>query len=212
MRNPKFTLLALIFQFLAIPLASHAVPITNLYNTGLDAIGNYLPAGGLDGNYNVILSPSGPFTPVAISDAGFPFGPWVPNNPTFSRWIGPNINSQGPAGFYLYRTTFTLPANANLASATITGLWGTDDPGLDIFINGTSTAQISAGFTSLVPFSVTSNFNVGLNTLDFLLQNAGGPTGLRVDRISGNYNIVPEPASLCLAALGIGGMLMRWRV
>jgi hypothetical protein len=104
-----------------------------------------------------------------------------------------------------------LPANANLGSVVLTGTWATDDPGLDIFINGNSTGQVSGGFGVLVPFSVTSGFNVGLNTLDFLVgQVGGGPTGLRVDAIRGRYSI-PEPASFLLAAISVGGMLMLRR-
>jgi hypothetical protein len=176
-----------------------AIPIANLYNTGLDSVGNYQPAFAPDGNYTVISSPLGPFTPVAVDDTVYPFPAfWVANNSPNSRWIGTSAQfSDGPNGNYLYRTTFNLPANAT--SATISGLWGTDDPGLDILINGNSTGQLSAGFSSLVPFSVTSGFNVGLNTLDFLVANVGGgPTGLRVDKIAGNY-LVPEPASLAMA-------------
>ena len=56
---------------------------------------------------------------------------------------------------------------------------------------------------------MTSGFNVGLNTLDFLVdQVGGGPTGLRIDKIRGNYS-VPEPASFLLAAISMGGLLMR---
>jgi hypothetical protein len=67
-----------------------------------------------------------------------------------------------------------------------------------------STGQISAGFSTLVPFSITSGFQIGLNTIEFLVQNAGGPTGLRVDKIRGDYSLIPEPATLGLAAAGLG--------
>jgi hypothetical protein len=198
MRYLALLLIVTITQLVLVPTEVSAVPIANLYNTGLDAVGNYQPAFAPDGNYTVVSSPLGPFTPVAVDDTVYPFPFfWVANNPTASRWIGTTAqNSDGPNGNYLYRTTFTLPAN--FVSATISGLWATDDPGLDILINGNSTGQLSAGFATLVPFSVTSGFNVGLNTLDFLVANVGGgPTGLRVDAIKGTYQI-PEPASLAL--------------
>ncbi|MDZ4656824.1 MAG: PEP-CTERM sorting domain-containing protein [Bythopirellula sp.] len=213
MRILKLTLLTLILQLVVHPLASWAVPIANLYNTGLDGSGNYLAANANDGNYTVISSPAGAFTPVAVDDTTFPFPLWIANNPTASRWIGPSGQfAPGPFGAYTYRTTFNLPANANLSTAVINGLWATDDPGLDILINGNSTGQTSASFGSLTNFSVTSGFNVGLNTLDFLVdQVGGGPTGLRVDGIRGSYD-VPEPTSWLLGALGMGGMFMRRRV
>jgi hypothetical protein len=168
MRTFKLLICLLSFQLTLYSLTAWAVPIANLYNTGLDASGNYLPTLGLDGNYTVISSPLGSFTPAAVDDTVYPFPSfWIANNPPFS---------------------------------------------LDILINGISTSQVSAGFSSLVGFSVTSGFNVGLNTLDFLVgQVGGGPTGLRVDKIFGSYN-VPEPTSAALALLCLGGIVMRRRV
>ena len=183
-----------------------AVPIAGLFNTGLDGFANYLAAGPPDAHYTA-SGPSGAFTPVAVDDTTFPFGPWVANNPPNSRWIGPHISSQGPAGNYSYQTTFSLPSNAILSTAMISGLWGTDDGSLDIWLNGTPQGQVSAGFTSLVPFMVSSGFQVGPNVLEFRLNNAGGPTGLRVDDIRGKYDLVPEPASLGLAAGCLAGVL-----
>lgn len=212
MRYVAILLIAAITQLAFEPTEVSAVPIVNLYNTGLDSVGNYLATSAPDGNYSVISSPLGPFTPVAVDDTVYPFPAfWIANNPTASRWIGTTaVNSDGPNGNYLYRTTFSLPAS--FASATISGVWGTDDPGLDILINGSSTSQVSGGFSTLVPFSVTSGFVAGLNTLDFLVANVGGgPTGLRVDKIAGNY-LIPEPGSCLLGLISLGGLLMSRRV
>lgn len=192
-----------------------AVSITGLWNTGLDASGNYLSAGSTDAHYSVTASPSGIFIPVAVSDAGFPFPPWVANNPTASRWIGPATNASGLGGNYIYQTTFNLPVNANLSSVVITGLWSVDDFGTDIQINGNSTGQTKLGFTTLAPFSITSGFVTGLNTIDFYITNAfpGVPnaTGLRVDNIAGNYSLVPEPGTCFLGMISLGGLLMSRR-
>lgn len=186
-----------------------AVPIANLYNTGVDAFANaWIPPGVPDLHYTVTSSPIGAFIPVDIDDTNFPFPPWFANNP-FSRWIGPAAQyGSGPNGFYTYRTTFTLPANAILGSASISGLWGTDDPGIDILINNVSTSQQNNnGFVSLIPFSINSGFVFGLNTIDFIVANTGGgPTGLRVDQIKGSYQI-PEPTG----AVGlVGGALLMF--
>jgi hypothetical protein len=189
-----------------------AVPLAGLFNTGVDSSGNaWVTAGVPDIHYNVIASPSGAFVPVTVDDTVYPFPPWVANNPA-SRWIGPAaLNANGPSGFYTYRTTFNVPSNAILSTVMISGLWGTDDPGNDILINGASTFQTSAGFTSLVPFSINSGFVVGPNTLDFLLFNAGGPTGLRVDQIQGKYQQVPEPATVFSLLGGALLLLLRGR-
>ncbi len=215
----KFTsrLLALIVCLMVLEHlspAAEAALIANLNNTGTSGGVALVGAGVADPNYSLIVQP-GSSTAVTVDHTIWPIfgGPWVPNN-GFSRWIGPDQSSQGPVGNYTYRTTFTVPANANLSTVNVSGLWGTDDPSVDIYINGNSTGNVSAGFMSLVPFSVTNNFVFGLNTLDFALFNAGGPTGLRVDRIVGTYRI-PEPASVCLVGVVLvaaAGVVRRIRV
>jgi len=178
--------------------AAQAALIANLNNTGTSGGVALVGAGVADPNYSLIVQP-GSATAVTVDHTIWPIfgGPWVPNNAA-SRWIGPDASSQGPPGNYTYRTTFTVPNNAILSTVNVSGLWGADDPSIDILINGNSTGNVSAGFTSLVPFNVTSGFVFGTNTLDFALNNAGGPTGLRVDHIVGTYQI-PEPGTVCLA-------------
>ncbi len=177
---------------------SEAATITNLYNTGVNNAGAALAANVVDPHYLITISPSGPSLARTVIDTAFPFPPWVANN-AFSRWIGPAANSFGPAGTYRYRTTFTLPANANLSTVNVNGLWGTDDNSLSMLINGNPTGNVSGGFNVLTPFTINSGFVLGTNVLTFTLNNAGGPTGLRVDRVVGTYQIIPEPATLFLA-------------
>lgn len=210
-RLQLLTLLVIVGLILSPTLCS-AVPIANLYNTGLDGLGNYLPANAPDGNYSVVTSPLGTFTPVAVDDSLYPFPLWVANNPNFSRWIGTsNQSSNGPAGVYTYRTSFNLPANADLNSVVITGLWATDDPGLNILVNSTPNGQTSIGHTALVPFTLTTGFQIGNNDIDFIVQNGPSSTGLRVDSIAGNYNLIPEPGSFLLGTSCLGSLVMRRR-
>jgi len=72
-----------------------------------------------------------------------------------------------------------------------------DSPDSHTFI-----AYIPIGFT-------TSGAIAGVNTLTFQVYNYGGPTGLRVDGIAGEYTVVPEPATLTIALLCLGTLLMR---
>lgn len=190
------TLVALVFS-----TASPAATIGNLYNTGVNNAGVALVGAGVpDPHYSLIVQP-GSATAVTVNDTFFPFPPWVANN-AGSRWIGPAAFSFGPVGNYVYRTTFTVPASAILSTVNVAGLWGTDDASVDILINGNSTGNVSGGFTTLVPFNVSSGFVFGTNTLDFSLINAIGPTGLRVDKVVGTYQI-PEPGAACLASVAL---------
>ena len=205
--SPKLPrLLAALF-----PLMARSASITNLFNTGVDAFGNPLVGTGTaDPHYSLIASPV-PYTAVTVNDPGYPIGTWANNSPT-SRWIGPDGTSNGVGGNYIYRTTFTVPPTAILSSVNVFGLWAIDDTATDIVINGISTSPPSPFYTPLVPFAVTSGFVFGTNTLDFKITNASigtNPTGLRVDRIVGSYQAVPEPASV--AVLGIAGIPLLLR-
>ena len=190
---------------------SSALPIS-LFNTGVNNLNNVLPGFGTpDPHYSYTLT-AGPAPPVTVDQSNWPIngGPWVPNNPN-SRWIGPSGQSYGPPGNYTYATQFTLPPLTNLSTVSIGGMWASDDSGLDIEINNISTGQVSAGFTTLVPFSITSGFQIGLNTIEFLVNNAGGPSGLRVDKIQGSFSLIPEPTTIGLAAIGLAAATLTRR-
>jgi hypothetical protein len=197
--------------------SASAVPISGLYTTGVDNAGTTQP--GPDIHYTIV---TGPGTATAVTDPGwpiFPNGPWVANSlgANGSRWIAPAADSNAIGTNYSYQTQFTLPANAILSTAMINGLWATDDFSMDIYLNGFLNPNVSAGFGSLAPFMVTTGFQIGLNNLEFRLTNAFpnqlNPTGLRVERIDGKYQ-VPEPASiaiLVIAAVGASFAIHRTR-
>lgn len=194
--------------------AAYAGPI-NIFNTGVDAGGTPLPDGTIgDAHYSLIVVPGGTTTiRVLTSAGGFPIGPWIGDNST-SAWIGPDndTDADGPAGDYIYRTTFDL-TGLIFGTASLSGLWSTDDGGVDILINGVSTGQTSGGFTAFSGFSINSGFIAGVNTLDFVVNNGGGPTGLRVE-VSGSATDIsstPEPASFVLFGAGFAGIFMLRR-
>lgn len=195
---------------------ANALPISDLYNTGVDGSGAPLSGGVDDPNYSLITQPGSGLSDQTIVDDDFPIPPWVANDSN-SRWIGVdgNADGDGPAGDYVYQTVFTLPGEADLSSVAINGLWSADNTGTDILINGTSTGQSTNGgnqaFEQLTPFSITDGFVSGTNTLDFAVTNAtsvngDNPTGLRVDNIQGSFETVPEPAALGLMGVGLVGI------
>ena len=158
------------------------VAIPGLFNTGVSVNGTPLPAGVDDPNYQLVAQPGSGLSDVTVT----PDGAWVVGDPTKSRWIGVNANTAGPPGNYTYRTTFDL-TGFNPATASLSGLMATDDAGISIQLNGT-TVNVNSGFSALTPFSFTTGFVTGVNTLEFRLNNGGGgpnATGLRVEGLQG---------------------------
>ena len=73
-------------------------------------------------------------------------------------------------------------------------------------INGVDTGKGTPsaptfGFGALTPFTISSGFVAGVNTLDFIVPNVGGPSGLQV-QISGTATAVPEPSGFQSALAG----------
>jgi hypothetical protein len=184
--------------------------ITGLFNTGVDNSGNVLGNDQIDNHYSLVTNPA--YTIAAVGNAiavnssfGYPLtSPWVGDNST-SEWLIPQTNTQG-AGFFDYHTTFNL-IGSNPNSAQIIGQWSTDNPGIDILLNGQSlNIQNNNQFTSWTPFTINKDFVSGVNTLDFIVRNDGGPTGLRVEMSSA----VPEAGEWAMMLLGLP--LLGWVV
>jgi hypothetical protein len=177
----------------------------------VNALKNPLADGTIgDPHYTLTAVPSGTTEiRVRTSIGGYPISPWSGDN-SLSAWIGPNNDGQvdGDIGTYLYRTTFDL-TGLNPLTASLTISWSTDNDGLDVLLNNASTGQttafeqFSSGFST---FTLNSGFVAGLNTLDFKINNGGGPTGLRTE-IAGTADTnspVPEPISFVLLGVGLG--------
>ena len=211
---------AVVKQLIAVSLFAVAGPVyasvIPIFNTGVDASGFVLANGTLgDPHYTLTTAPGGTTSlRIMTSVGGFPIGPWLGDN-TLSTWIGPDNDTQanGPAGNYTYRTTFDL-TGLTPGTANLTGQWATDNPGVDILLNGVSTGITASGFTSWTGFTLSSGFVAGVNTLDFVVNNQGGPTGLRVE-ISGTASsagtATPEPTAFLLLTGGLAGLALLRR-
>ncbi len=211
----------------SVPAAQAQTTAISVFATGVDTSGNSLPSGTLnDPHYTLVSEPSAASSQVQVLTSAFGFpvvpGGWIGDSST-SAWIAPtNVpflnGGQAYGGYYDYQTTFTLasfnPANQ---AASLSGQWAADDSGT-IFLNGVSTGQAADGYGAYSPFTLTSGFQSGVNTLDFLvLEDGAGATGLRVDGIGGTVSpaAVPEASSTvslgALLTLGLGGLLLARR-
>jgi hypothetical protein len=191
---------------------ANAAPITSLFNTGVDASGTPLPDGTIGDPHYVLAVVPGGTTDIRVrtSAGGFPIPPYIPDD-SLSAWIGPNNDPSvdGPGGLYDYKTTFDL-TGFDPATASISGGWSSDNDGVAILLNGVNTGNPPTSFIQFAigfaPFSISTGFVPGINTLDFLVDNGGGPTALRVE-MSGSASPVPEPGTLTLAAVGFMGLM-----
>jgi len=183
-----------------------------VFNTGVANDSSVLADGSVDSHYTIIASVVGPSNAFAV--AANP--DWIPNSST-SKWIGPtpDAGSAGiPGGNFTYRTTFDL-SGLNPTTAVLQGNFASDNTTTDILINGISTGitNPSEQFSSFTPFSITSGFANGINTLDFVVTEEGGtPSGLRTEFTQATASTaVPEPSSalgtLALGILGAGYLL-----
>ena len=170
-------------------LAGPAVPITNLFNTGVNALGVPLTDNTPDIHYTFAVPPPTGSVPIVTTSAGgFPIGPWLGDNTT-SAWLTPSFDTTGNVGNYTYRTTFTIPAGVDPSQVYVRGQLTSDNGTSGVLINGLSTGITGSGnFPAFdAPFTIAKGFVAGVNTLDFVVNEAtgqagaGGFTGLRVE-------------------------------
>lgn len=186
-----------------------------VFSTGVDSTASRLLGDAIDPHYTVATVGSStdpvattPGSPTfVLPEDGFPIPPWIAND-AGSAWITPtqDDDANAPAGIYDYSIFFDLTAG-EASIFRLEGEWATDNPGLDIFINGTATGNANpGGFGGLAPFTIDSGFVAGTNQLTFRVENAPpgtNPTGLRVGIL---FAGVPEPSTIGLALLGCAGL------
>lgn len=169
-----------------------AANIPGLFNTGVDNQGVPLKDNDAELHWKLVdPSPLVVVPVVTTSAGGFPIGPWLADN-NLSAWLTPAADANGPglmdgSANYYFELSFDLTGYLP-ETARITGSWCSDNTGKDILINGVSTGQTNPNqFGAFTPFSITSGFVEGTNTITFVVNNGGGeadgtgPVGVRVE-------------------------------
>ncbi len=180
-----------------------AVPITTLFSTGVDDTGAPLPIGASEQHYEVTTAHPNIFTPKVTSH-----GAYMPNTAS-SAWISLTSGHSSAT----YETTFDL-TGYDVSSASLDLNIAVDNSITDVLINGVSTGfAITFGYPAFQSWSnlvISSDFVAGVNTLQFLAVNSGGPGAFRV-QASGDATAVSEPGVVVLFSLGLIGLAMTRR-
>lgn len=190
----KFFLLIIIFIFASLGnVHSQSFPNPATLSTGQ----------GTPGSLDPIWSTSPWYAGSPPNPMGLPYSPaLINNNCAPGAWVEPStlpppVNNgnwitstgspcTGGAGYQYFRLTIDLPADCNGNSVTTPGNYilyfsGYVDNGIsDIFINGNSTGINGGGFSPGTQLNITlvGPWVVGVNYIDVLVYNGGGPYGL----------------------------------
>ena len=148
-----------------------------VYNTGTQGCCDLL-----DPNYTLVAAPSGVALGSVYSSplACGGYGCWI-TPLAGSWWIDPTGTDDwsSPMGNYTYQQTFTLTSTTG---AMLSGEFSADNE-VCVSLNGGPTQCALDGdlsFLQFTSFEFTTGFQVGTNTLTFVVYNDGGPTGLEV--------------------------------
>lgn len=213
-KPPSFSPYAfVVFILLSVSNLANALQIYGLRNTGMDDFGNVLSLHTPEPHYMLTGAQSGAYVvPRTVGD-----DVWAAP-PGDAAWIGPNatndLHSVGAVGVFNYTLNFDL-TGINLENLQVSGLWAADNTS-QIWLNGQFTGYQKGelGFRQLSPFVLEAGFLPGINSLVFRVENIEttppgwpNPTGLLVSGLAAN--VVPEPSTPCLVAVGIALYLGR---
>ena len=171
-----------------------------LFATGVDANGLPLDDGSIDPHWSIPLTPTGSASRAYTTDT--PMGAsyitltWLRNS-SRSRWISPRADetSGDMLGYYTYRATIDL-GGYDPSTVWLTALVAVDYELTAVHLNGIAIGYLSApGPRAFETIEIDGAFRSGINELDFVVNNPGGPTGLRVELSFGAPPVLsPLPA------------------
>jgi hypothetical protein len=191
-----------------------AVPIAGLVSTGNNSSNVQVTYGTAGFGWSATSVPAGSAVTIGQGTCRF-------NAPAFpgayaadtaaSSWVSPTCSGNaGVGGIYEYSLTFDL-TGFNPATASITGVFSTDNDGFIRLNSGPNAATSAfAGFGTLTPFSFTSGFVAGINRVTVGVNNGADPTAFRVQfntsSVTAQATSAPEPSVLVLLGTGLAGI------
>ena len=156
-------------------------PMPFIRSTGTDTSGLLLPEGAVD-PYWTVTKPGAASAVQVFATRAHPA--WFPNRNS-SRWISsqPTAEPGDVPGNYTYRTSFDL-TGFDPTTVQIQMQVSADDELVDVRLNNQSLGlRISGGgglpFVYSHGLQINSGFISGINTLEFIVANGGGPTGIQ---------------------------------
>jgi hypothetical protein len=190
--NPNLSLSPNYFQ------SPTAIPF--IRSTGTDANGALVPEGTIDPNWTITAKPGG-VTGSFPAFATKPDALWFPNRNS-SRWISSKADATlgDSPGNYTYRTSFDL-TGFDPTTVQIRMQISVDDELVDVKLNNQSLGlKIPVG--GGIPFrlshgmQISSGFVAGINTLEFIVNNANtiiNPTAIQAQLEFASVRRLPFP-------------------
>ncbi len=188
---------------------------TSVFNTGLSA--------GTDPNYLMSINPFNPGSTAAFLQGAV----YLSANDANSGWLTPaGTGTHAPEAIYQIDTVIDL-TGIDPATIAFHGFWVSDNAGLDILVNGSSTGQTNSGAHGALPSAFAANaftltgadgLVAGANTISFNWGNgpAGGaasqfpnPVHVRVEFTGFTITPIPLPGAAWPFAAMLAWLLRR---
>ncbi len=190
-------LLQIFFSLLSLTAILHAANLP-LFNTGVDKSGKPLPGDAPDANWTITSGPgiSKPIPATVKVNQESEFYAQDLN----SRWVW--VEGAETLQSYTLQLMFDL-SDYNHETATVSGKWAVDNVGvikLNGEVNGIGSGTLSlpttytGNFVEFHEFALTSGFQPGINTMEFVVADFGGGSGLNVADLAGTAEaLVQKP-------------------
>lgn len=213
---------ALFSMLLALPGLAFADTIP-VHNTGVDASDVLVAPGAQAAFWSLSAKPPGAAPALGSTPFRYFNGAYFADTAT-AAWVSPQSDGNaGVAGVYTYDLVINL-SGLDPTTASITGNFGTDNAGA-IWLNADAPVATtgSSNYGTPTPFTISSGFVAGLNTIHVQVNNEGDPTAFFVSITSATANALPVPAQavpatpwpmlvglgLVLLLTGLGSLLQR---